>query len=217
MPRRNKDLIDRKFHALIGEVVVRFGQIEDSLRHRVSQYMSPALDDWTGASLLSRIRFTELIEMYDLLIGHALSEVETNEELPPERHAAVREELKGLCKELSNVNERRNAVVHSAYFEEVFVSDGRVLGRALSAFKPNRRALDLKEFMNPFQDVHEEIERLRKDLDHAHVRLIKLDNSIVPHMNALWLAFALRVVELQKAGKLEHPEFRLRFPGLRIG
>jgi hypothetical protein len=214
---QKNSLIDENFYVLIGEVVVKFGQLEDELRFFVSNHVSPGIETWISLGLFSRTRFAELVEMYELVVGYAIQEAQGDARVTPGGGAEVRTDLRNLCKELSKVNDRRNTVVHSAYFEEEFQDrGGRVLERTLSALKPNRKALDLKEDFNPFQDIHSELRQLLIDLEAVGQHLVTFDFAILPHVNALWESFALRVIELREKGFLEKPGLRLQFPGLRI-
>src|SRR4051794_35156084 len=136
--RRDGESMNKKFYALIGEAVVSFGQLEDNLRFSVSGYISPGIEVEPGLSVFSRVRFSELAEMYELVIGYAIAAGEYEETITVEFGQKIRTDVRSLCKDLSAVNERRNTVVHSAYFEEELLDlDGRTLGRTLSALKPN--------------------------------------------------------------------------------
>ena len=202
----------------IGEVVVNFGSIEDSLRYSVGNHISPGIDTEICAGIFSRVRFSELVEMYQLAIGFVLHDAETYEELSTEQVQQALKDLKALSKQLSAVNERRNTVVHSAYFDVDQMSrDGRRVRTVLSAAKPNRNALDLTEDFNPFADIHREIEDLTKDLVTTHQSFLTFDDRVLPLVNRTWDRFSQRVFDVRQKGLLEHPEVRLQFPGLRIG
>ena len=217
MPRRSdKSLIGRKLYALIGEVVVAFGQLEDHLRYSVSEHISPGIEVEPGLSLFRRIRFSELIEMYELVVGYVFTNARDLEEIESEEADRVLNDLRLLCKGLSNVNERRNTVVHSSYHELEHVDEkGRIVERTLEAMKPNRKVLDLTEDFKPFEDIYGEARELVVHIGNAQQDLFRFDDAVRPLINSHWESFARRVVRQADAGTSR--ERHLRYPSVRIG
>jgi len=132
------------------------------------------------------------------------------------RSCELRSELKAICKLLSRVNERRNTIVHSTYFEEEVDEAGGKSAVILSASKPNRNALDLTEDFNPFDDVIGEIGSAIPEIDRAYQELLRFDWSLLPEVNRLWTRFSERVLDMKQRG-IDFSRVRLQFPGLRIG
>jgi len=218
MAKIQRSRVGKRLFISIGEVVVNFGSIEDSLHYSVGNHISPGIDTEICAGIFSRVRFSELVEMYQLAIGFVLHDAETYEELSTEQVQQTLKDLKALSKQLSDINERRNTVVHSAYFDlRQMNRDGRRSRTILSASKPNRKALELTEDFNPFGDIHGEIEGLISDLVATHQSFLRFDHGVLPFVNRTWDRFSQRVFEVREKGLLEHPELRLQFPGLRIG
>jgi hypothetical protein len=62
--------------------------------------------------------------------GFVIEQVQTEEDISEVRAGKLSTELKLLCKQLARINERRNTIVHSAYFENEIVDEsGKSVGR----------------------------------------------------------------------------------------
>jgi len=155
--------------------------------------------------------------MYQIVGGFVIDEALTEGQIAEVEGSKLSTELKLLCKRLGKINERRNTIVHSAYFEEEIVDMvGKRVGRVLSASKPNRNALDLTEDFNPFDDVDSEISKAISDVDHADQEFQRFDATLLLHVNQVWIRFSERTLDMRDRG-IDQARVRLQLPGLRIG
>jgi hypothetical protein len=215
--KRTQPLIGPTLYQKVGELVVKFNELDDCLRCAVSAHLSPGVDDTICQGVFSRVRFSELVEMYQIVGGFVIHGALTEEQIAEVERSKLSTQLKLLCKRLGKINERRNTIVHSAYFEEEIVDMvGKRVGRVLSASKPNRNALDLTEDFNPFDDIESEISQAISDVDHVHQEFLRLDTTLLPHVNQVWIRFSERTLDMRDRG-IDLARARLQFPGLRIG
>jgi hypothetical protein len=196
-----KTLIDKDFHALVGEVVVSFGHLEDLVRLATAEAICPAVGYPLNAALFARVRFSELVEMYDFTIAYALREAEDHGKLTSDEKARNEEAQKTVRRQLLDVNERRNQVVHASFIEnehfraessEHFNAEAMVhFKTTLDAFKPflNRRALALTETFNPFDNLGEDIGKLIKDIEAARHYFFTFDRHVLSYRYVMWEAF----------------------------
>jgi hypothetical protein len=182
-------------------LVVNFNELDDSLRRAVSAHLSPGVDDTICQGVFSRVRFSELVDMYQIIGGFVIDAASTEEEITKVEGNNLGTELKLLCKQLGRINERRNTIVHSAYFEDEIVDEaGKSVDRVLAASKPNRNALDLTEDFNPFGDVESEISQAISDVDHAYQEFLRFDRSLLLHVNQVWIRFSERTLDIRDRG-----------------
>jgi hypothetical protein len=217
MAKRTRPLVGPKLYQKVGELVVQFNELDDCLRCAISAHLSPGVDDTICKGIFSRVRFAELVDMYQIVGGFAIDQAITEEQVAEVEGGRLSTELKLLCKQLGRINERRNTIVHSAYFEEKIVDDnGKSLDRILSASKPNRNALDLTEDFNPFGDVVSEISQAIYDIGHAYQEFLRFDRTLLLHVNQVWIRFSERTLDIRDRG-IDLARVRLQFPRLRIG
>jgi len=216
MAKQTRSLIGTALYKKVGELEVTFGHLEDCFRYLVAGHLSPGIDGTICQGLFCRVRFAELVDMYLMVCGFVIDEAEMEEWISEGRSCELRSELKAICKLLSRVNERRNTIVHSTYFEEEVDEDGGKSAVTLWASKPNRNALDLTEDFNPFDDVIGEIGSAIPEIDRAYQELLRFDWSLLPQVNQLWTRFSERVLDMKQRG-IDLSRARLQFPGLRIG
>jgi hypothetical protein len=159
------------------------------------------VDDTICQGVFSRVRFSELVDMYQIIGGFVIDAASTEEEITKVEGNNLGTELKLLCKQLGRINERRNTIVHSAYFEDEIVDEaGKSVDRVLAASKPNRNALDLTEDFNPFGDVESEISQAISDVDHAYQEFLRFDRSLLLHVNQVWIRFSERTLDIRDRG-----------------
>jgi hypothetical protein len=184
-------------YARVGEVVVEFGRLESLLRSFTSGSICPAIEAILSDSLLARTRFADLVEVYTFFVSYAIREAFEDEVLPLDDKSKVEDMLAALRKELLSLNDRRNNVVHSAYFEEALHHPGEDVKVSLIAEKPllSRRRLDYSYDDNPFENVHLEIGALTSDITTAYQNLMTFDQVVIPLVNYVWHLFAVRTVQ----------------------
>jgi hypothetical protein len=195
--KTQKNTIDSTFHALIGEVVVEFGRLEDAVRCSTAEIVCPAIGYPVNLSLFARTGFSELIDLYDFIISYALQEAEDADRLKPEDKDRIEAARQIVRKQLTSANERRNRVIHSSYMEveHLNASDLKPFDITLEALKPllHRRALDVTETFNPFENIHEDIVKLIADIKAAYQDFLIFDNHLIAYRYVMWEPFCTRL------------------------
>jgi hypothetical protein len=215
--KRTQPIVGPKLYQKVGELVVKFNELDDSLRCAVSAHVSPGIDDIICQGVFSRVRFNELVDMYQIVGGFMIDQAQTEEDISEAEADKLGTELRLVCKQLARINERRNTIVHSAYFEDEIVDEsGNSVGRILAASKPNRNALDLTETFNPFVDVEKEITEANLQVGHTYQEFLRFDRALLLHVNLVWIRFSQRTLDMKDRG-IDLTRARLQFPGLRIG
>ena len=198
--KRPEQKIDGEFCALIGEVVVYFGRLEEELRSSTAQVICPAVGH---PALFARTRFAELVDMYEFIVVWALQKARDDERLPSNQHDVMTKALAELKSQLNSVNGRRNKVVHSGYLEveQMELSpDNEVVHKAtvIEGFKPflHRRAVnDVGEFHTSFEDVCAECKSLASEIRIVYQNFLNFDFSTYAYTNLIWDDFTEFVVK----------------------
>jgi hypothetical protein len=113
-PDQNADLNDR-FYTLVGQIVVSFNSLEAILRECVAAHVA-AQNFALAVVVLSRASFSELVEMFNVAASYSAQAL-------PDRDAFVRK-VADITKDLKNVNDSRNRIVHSQFHEELWIRAG---------------------------------------------------------------------------------------------
>lgn len=192
--KRAKKLTDESLYALIGEAVVEFGRLEDALRTSIVTIVCPAIGYPTNLALFARTRFSELVDLYEFVILHALQHCEDEDKLKTDDKEAITAALKTLKTRLLSVNERRNAIIHSAYLEIEYVNaeEGIPFEVRLEALKPflSRRALDeTQDFHRPAEEVYQDGRRVIADARMVRQDFWTFDHATTLYTNQMWDSF----------------------------
>jgi hypothetical protein len=153
---------DDRFYTVIGQIVVTFNSIEALLRECVAESLGP--DTNLNVVVLSRINFSELLEIFRITSLVSFQPRPDSEELQ-KRALDVATDLKA-------VNERRNIVVHSHYWDSVEINiddNDDLYGRRVLGRTKIKRNLDhvlfpseASEEIGDLSDLESDLERLKK-------------------------------------------------------
>jgi hypothetical protein len=206
MPRKRKaTLIDKTFCSQIGEVVVEFGRLEDSLRCSTAEILCPAIGYPDHLAIFARTRFSELVDLYEFGVLWAVRRCEDDEKITSQNRQLITEMLRLLKSQLTSVNERRNNIVHSTYQETVDHDvNGPVSAQYIEAKKPvlHRRVVevDYDQFYRSQEVLDKEMKGLISETKAVYQKFLAFDQSIVPYTNWMWSQFCEWYTAMRAAG-----------------
>lgn len=204
MPRkRPKKPLDKRLYALIGEVVVKFQALENDLRYSVSLSICPAISTPTSYSLFAKIPFRQLVDMYEFIMLYSLHEAVENDRLKQSSKIEYEKALQIVRKTMLDVNDRRNLVVHSTYFEVEWCHDGTPFDVTLEAEK-YKRFTDLPgNTFSSFKDIHKDILSIIKNIESSHQTFLEFDTRVGGCSDVMWDIYWRRRLSAQASSSVK--------------